>query len=272
MYYHFGPSIQARLDPANLDPLDDQAFPLITNYFLDYVDQWVNGKGAFGEYGENVTISRRFEDQELRRKIAERAARDFIYSYKLVRGTVIDAGTVEHSVEARIEQFRAQQVAQDVNAAVFAWDEAWKPKPAIGLAYAVYEEMEKRKEDARVRAPRFHARPRLVSDAGKKESIEFVISVLDGPETGKVAPANSSYKTFVRYALEPTGKDVLELTAYIQVIGAQTGEKIMPYVPAGNANMSAAPNKELAIKFGRISKCEPILLLGACSEAPLGRE
>jgi hypothetical protein len=114
---------------------------------------------------------------------------------------------------------------------------------------------------------RFHARPVLIAETHEKETdpqrkqdqgVEFLVSVVDGPEPMQKEPANREYKTSVRYELEVTGKEEMEVTAYVQVIGVQTGEKIPPYVPAGLDNFKATDKKELAVKLGKIRRTESL--------------
>lgn len=262
MHYHFGDAVKAKLAAKNLDPDDDEAMPLIAEYFMGYIDEWVNAKGAFAGFDENVIISRRFEDQALRQKIAYRAAGDFVYSYKLIRGSVIETTTIERNTEARIAQFRARQIAEDANAMIVGIDRALKQDVELDLAHAIDQEMNRRKEEARIRSPRFHAWPRITaednanadSSAEQRQNIEFIISVLDGPEPLQPSPADKDYKTEVRYELEPLSVDEVQVTAYVKVTGLQTGQAIPPYVPPAYENFTATPRKELAIKLGTMAR------------------
>lgn len=263
MYLHFRDAVGARLAKDNLDPHEDEAFPVIVEFFMGYIDDWVNAKGAFADFGENLLISRRFEDEAIRRRIAHRAAGDFVRSYNMIRGTVIDTGSIERNIEARIDQLKFEEIAGDANFMIYALEKAIEMESDPELAYALRQELDRRREEARERAPRFHARPRLVMASGrssisttddKEHQIEFLISVLDGPEPGELKPANDSYKTTVRYELEVAGPNEMLVTAYVQVVGAQTGERIPPYAPKEFDNYSITDKGELAIKLGKIAR------------------
>lgn len=253
MYYHFGEGVKAKLAPKKLDIDETEALPLIVEFFKDYVEQWVHAKGAFAEFDENVTISRRFEDKALREKIATRAASDFLYSFKLCRGSVIAVSTIERSTEARIQQQRNQEIADDANGLVVSLDEAWKQGVDGRFASALDRELERRKQEARVRSPRFHVRPRVVAEADG-ESVEFLISVVDGPAEKELTPKDKEYKTNVRYELAAAARDEIDVTAYVTVTGAQTGEKIPPYAPPRSDTFSVTKEKELAVKLGKLTR------------------
>ena len=202
MYYHFRARIEPLLAPKKIDVHEDEAFPIIFKFFLDYLDQWINARGAFAGFDENVLISRRFEvsknlnNQALRNKIATRATNDFIRSYYLIKGSVIDKTSIERSTEMRIRQARDGDLIEDANMIIQAIHEARWVNPDIDMAQAFHALLEANRDLTRQEAergtPYARVRPRVVQGRVPSpedhhrhvpvEKVEFLVSVVADPD------------------------------------------------------------------------------------------
>jgi len=258
MYYYyrdkFGrPFLEAALDEPEM------AMPRIVKFFEGRVDDWVNAKGEFAGFDENLTISRRFEVSEnidfsaVRQKVAVRAAQDLLQSFRIVKG-------LEASIELHIRKRRDDKLRHETIAGVIAIDEASQVEPDPEFARAVYLAKDASRESGRAPDPRIHVRPRLIAEKEPggnelKEKIDFHVSVVADPVTHPPLTYDGEsavYDIRVDWKLAAKGGGKREVTAIVsvfdknKVIVGKPAELVLGAV----ANPEAAPDVgELKLAF-----------------------
>lgn len=188
-YYRsrFGQRLDQLLKPRGLEIDDPAAFPLLMTFFRERIADWVDAKGEFAGFDENVIISRRFRDAnglrpEVVDPIARRAAGDLVSSYHIIRG-------IEENVQNAVFKAHEEQQRREANAMLVAMDEAQARQSDLPPAMA--EEIHRviaarRDEVAKVNEPRMHVRPRVVrvkDEQGRyHDKVELLVSITANPE------------------------------------------------------------------------------------------
>lgn len=247
--------------PGGLDPDEEKAFPHLVDIFLARIDEWINAKGEFTGYDENVIISRRFEDPELRKKIATRAALDLVRSYQIVK-------SIEEDIKRQIERKREEKMRCETNGMILATDKASRLQPEPPMAEAVYKTLDERRDEARAKAPRIHVYPRVreateetkAPSAGEsaaagegKEVVDFVVSVLADPkEHPPVAYDGNSamYHIQVLWNIVTQNKTEKKVSATVKVLDKNNQEIATEKdIPIGIMGKAETPKTDINVSL-----------------------
>ena len=229
MYYYyrsrFGQRLDQLLKPQGLEIDDPQAYPLLMEFFLERIAEWVDARGEFAGFDENVIISRRFRDEkglrpEVVNPIAQRAAGDLIASYQIIR-------SIEENVQNDVFMAHENRFRREANTMMVAMDEAYKKLPGLepGLENEIRNIIAaRRKGTTQANEPRMHVRPRVLKVKGKRDvlhdKVELLVSVIANPDTyPPLDPAKGYY-----HEIEWQTKQQDNIARLVAVVTAYTGK------------------------------------------------
>jgi len=160
----------------------EKAFPHLVKLFRQDVDNWIEAKGDFAQFPENVIKKHRFTDA-IRTKLAVRMVQDFLRSSEILRH---GEHSKENEIRMRCEQALQDRRAFEANQMMVALDDARAGSADQGMLRAIRLVHNARKDAARAPSPRIHVRPRVVTEMTSpreaKESVDLLVSVVACPE------------------------------------------------------------------------------------------
>ncbi len=227
---------------------DPDAMPIIAEFFISRINDWVHAKGEFASFDENLIISKRFEDEALRYKIAARAAGDLVRSYQTITN-------LEESTGNQIDEFRKQEKNKELLALMQALHEAFGIDPELDMVHALHElHALKRLEEREPTEPRVHIRPRVVVNRGKDgqegHGVDFLISVISSPDEG--AEASKGVPTFytdVNYVFNEISEEEVEVIAKVGVYRGKKKQGLIGYYDPKTKRVIKEPKE---FKIGRV--------------------
>ncbi len=201
-------NLMAALKKSDYELDETEAFQFIVKFFMGRIDDWINAKGEFSAFDENITISRRFEDKALRQRIAYRSAADLVRSYQVIK-------SVEDTIYDRVQQVRQEEKNQELLAMMQALQEAWGIEDPEEFLVALEGVHQRRKLSERTpNKPRIKIRPSIISDVdhdgNEVHKIDYFVSITAAPEDIK-DPSN--FYSDIQYTFNPISEFELEIVA-----------------------------------------------------------
>ncbi len=185
LFYHYEKAARAYLKKHAPDVelyQSEDSFPHITKLFRQTVANWINANGEFAAFDENVILYNRFT-KEIRLKLAMRMAQDFFQGMEILRE---GKKSIEKGVRLACEQALKDRTTGEAQSMVVAVDDARRRPGDPRMLGAMRQRLVARKDEARESAPRYHVRPRVLSEKiganEYKEKLDFLVSVIADPK------------------------------------------------------------------------------------------
>ena len=230
MYYYyrdrFGQRLDELLSPKGLEIDDPGAMPLLEQFFLERIEDWVDAKGEFAGFGENLIISRRFRNErglrpEVVNPIAQRAANDLVNSYRIIQ-------SIEENVQNAVFKARDDSKHREGMALLWGAIEMRDRQPGLdpGTTDAVRRAiLERPGPGVRHNEPRMHVRPRVVWETDERGAlrhrVKLAVSVIANPEAYPPLEPAKGYFYEVKWLTEMQQENQGKVTAQITVFNGK---------------------------------------------------